>query len=184
MTTYLALLRGINVGGHKQVAMADLRDLLTHLGFEDARSVLQSGNLVFRSATRSGARLERLLETAAEKRLSLQTDFFVRTAEEWQDVIARNPFPKEAACDPGRLVVAFLKDARGAKDARALQAAITGPEVVRIDGRQAYIYYPNGQGRSRLTNALIEAKLGSRATARNWNTVVRLGALAAPPAAS
>jgi len=177
---HLALLRGINVGGHKLVAMADLRDLLTHLGFEDARSVLQSGNLVFRSATRSGARLERLLETEAAKRLALQTDFFVRTAEEWQDVIARNSFHKEAAGDPGHLLVVFLKDAPGAKNAKALQAAITGPETVRVDGRQAYIYYPNGVGRSRLTNALIEAKLRTRATGRNWNTVARLGALAGP----
>ena len=180
MTTHLALLRGINVGGHKLVAMADLRDLLIHLGFEDVRSVLQSGNLVFRSATRSAARLERLLETEAEKRLALHTDFFVRTAAEWQDIIARNPFPKEAARDPGHLLVVFLKDAPGAKNAKALVAAITGPEIVRVDGRQAYIYYPDGVGRSRLTNALIEAKLGTRATGRNWNTVVRLGALAGP----
>jgi uncharacterized protein (DUF1697 family) len=142
--------------------------------------VLQSGNLVFRSATRSGASLERLLETEAERRLGLQTHFFVRSAEEWQRVIARNLFPREAERDPGRLVVTIRKDAPGARDVKALRAAITGPEIVRADGRQAYIYYPNGQGRSRLTNALIEAKLGTRATGRNWNTVMRLGALARP----
>ena len=158
--------------------MADLRDLLIHLDFEDVRSVLQSGNLVFRSATRSAARLERLLETEAEKRLALLTDFFVRTSAEWQDVIARNPFRKEAARDPSHLVVIFLKAAPGTAYVKALQAAITGPEIVRVDGRQAYIYYANGIGRSRLTNALIEAKLGTRGTGRNWNTVVKLGAVA------
>ena len=173
----VALLRGINVAGHKQVAMADLRDLLTAIGFADARSLLQSGNLVFRCGTKTGAQLERLLETEAAKRLAMETAFFVRTAEEWQTVIARNPFPAEARSDPARLVVMFLKDAPGPKAVRALQAAIVGREVVRAEGRHAYIVYPDGQGRSRLTNTLIEKMLGSRATGRNWNTVLKLGAL-------
>ena len=177
-TTYFALLRGINVGGHKQVAMADLRELLTHTGFQDARSVLQSGNLVFRGDARPGAHLERLLEAAAAQRLALDTDFFVRTAREWKAAIAHNPFRVEAKRDPSHLVVQFLKDAPDSKDVKALQAAILGPEVVRAAGKQAYIVFPNGIGRSRLTNAVIEAKLGTRTTGRNWNTVLRLGALA------
>jgi len=175
--TYVALLRAINLPHHKQVAMADLRDLLTQLGFVDPRSLLQSGNLLFRSGARSGAQLERLLEKEAASRLALETDLFVRTAAEWQSVIAHNPFRKEAERDPARLVVIFLKDAPSAKAVRALQVAITGPEVVRASGRHAYIVYPNGTGRSRLTNALIEKHLGTRGTGRNWNTVLKLGAL-------
>jgi len=101
VTTYVALLRGINVGGHKPVAMADLRDLLTQLGLADARSLLQSGNLVFGANGRTAAQLERLLEAEAEKRLGLQTDFFIRTAKEWKGVVAHNPFRKEATRDPG-----------------------------------------------------------------------------------
>jgi uncharacterized protein (DUF1697 family) len=178
MTTYIALLRGINVAGHKQVAMDDLRDLLTHLGLVDARSLLQSGNLVFRGGVRAGARLERLLETEAEKRLGLQTDFFLRTAEEWKAIVAHNPFRKEAERDPAHLAVMFLKDAPDSNAVKALQAAITGPEVVRAEGKQAYITYPNGFGRSRLTNTLIDKKLGTRCTGRNWNTVLRIAALA------
>ncbi len=178
MRVYLALLRGINVGGHKQVAMADLRALLTHLGFLDARSLLQSGNLVFRGNARTGAHLERLLEAEAAKRLHLQTDFFVRTAEEWKALVAQNPFRKEAERDPGHLLVMFLKDAPDVASVEALQAAITGPERVRAEGRHAYVVYPIGIGRSRLTNALIEKKLGTRGTGRNWNTVLKLGALA------
>ncbi len=180
MTICLALLRGINVGGHKQVAMADLRDLLTHLGCRDGQSVLQSGNLVFRCNMRRGGegKLERLLEAAAAKRLGLQADFLVRTARDWQAVIARNPFHAEAKRDPGHLIVMALKAAPPGPAVRALQAAITGPEVVRAVGKQAYIVFPNGIGRSRLTNAVIEAKLGTRATGRNWNTVLRLAALA------
>ena len=176
--TFLALLRAINLPRHKQVAMADLRDLLTQLGFGDPRSLLQSGNLVFRSRARSGAQLERVLQAEAANRLALETDFFVRTAAEWRSVIAHNPFRKEADRDPGRLVVMFLKDAPGGREVKALQVANTGPEVVRVAGRHAYLVYPNGVGRSRLTNALIEKRLGTRGTGRNWNTVRKLGALA------
>jgi len=178
MTIHVALLRGINVGGHKQVAMADLRDLLTRQGFTDVRSLLQSGNLVFRSNARSGAQLERLLEAEAEKRLGVQADFFIRTAEECKAIIAGNPFREEAERDPGHLLVMFLRVAPKLKDVEALQAAIAGPEVVRAQGRHAYIVYPDGIGRSRLTHTLIEKKLGTRGTGRNWNTVVKLGALA------
>jgi uncharacterized protein (DUF1697 family) len=177
MTTCVALLRAINLPRHNQVAMADLRAFLAGLGFTDPRSLLQSGNLLFRSDSRTTAQLERLLETEAAKRLALRTDFLVRTAREWQDVIARNPFREEAKRDPGHLVVMFLKAAPEAKAVKALQAAIKGPELVRAHGRQAYITYPDGIGRSRLTAAMIEAKLGTRGTARNWNTVVKLGTL-------
>lgn len=178
MKTHVALLRGINVGGHTPVAMADLRDLLTHLGFADPRSVLQSGNLVFRAQARTTAHLERVLEREARKRLDVQADFFVRTAEEWKAVVARNPFRKEAGRAPGQLVVMFLKDAPEVTDVATLRAAITGPEVVRAKGREAYIVYPNGIGRSRLTHGLIEKKLGTRGTGRNWNTVLKLGVFA------
>jgi uncharacterized protein (DUF1697 family) len=177
MTTFVALLRAVNVGGHTQVAMAELRAFLAELGFDDAQSLLQSGNLVFRGKVRPGPTVERLLEVEAHDRLSLQTDFFVRTAQEWKAVVAGNPFRKEAERDPGHLVVMFLKAAPHAKDVKALQAAITGPEVVRAGGTHAYITYPQGMGRSRLTNALIEKTLGTRCTARNWNTVLKLGAL-------
>ena len=178
MTTYLALLRAINLAGHKMVAMADLRDLLGQLGFADPRSLLQSGNLVFGGQTRATSALERLLEAEAKKRLALETEFFVRTAEEWKAVVAQNPFREEAKRDPGHLLVFCLKAAPDIKAVEALQAAIKGREVVRAKGRQAYIVYPDGVGRSRLTSALIERHLGARSTGRNWNTVLKLAALA------
>ncbi len=177
VTTQVALLRGINVGGHQQVAMADLRDLLVALGFRDVQSVLQSGNLIFRCDGKGAERLERLLEGEVKKRLGLDTHFFVRSAAEWEDVVAENPFHAEARRDPARLVAVFLKDAPGNGAVKALQAAVVGREVVRASGRQAYIVYPDGQGRSKLTNALIEKHLGGRGTARNWNTVLRLAEL-------
>ena len=177
MPTYIALLRGIKVGGRKLVAMSDLRDFLGALGFAGAKSLLQSGNLLFQCARRSGATLERLLETETEKRLDVSVHYFVRTAEELQTIIARNPFPNEAKRDPSHLVVMFLKDAPEAKDVKALQAAIQGPEIVRADGKQLYLVYPAGIGQSKLTNALIEKKLGTRGTGRNWNTMLKLAGL-------
>jgi uncharacterized protein (DUF1697 family) len=177
MTSCVALLRGINVGGHKPVAMADLRRLLAQLGFADVQSVLQSGNLVFRTAARPSTTIERRLEAEAAERLGLDTQFFVRSATNWRAVIAGNPFPEAAERDPGHLVVQFLKRAPRAGAVEALEDAITGREVVRVAGRHAYIVYRDGIGRSRLTNAVLEATLGTRGTARNWNTVLRLGAL-------
>jgi uncharacterized protein (DUF1697 family) len=175
---HVALIRGINVGGHKAVAMSDLRDMLAGLGFDGARSLLQSGNLIFRCGAQADASLECLLEIEAEERLGLHADFFVRSAKEWREVVARNPFRKEAERDPGHLVVMFLKEAPKAKDVKEVQAAIVGPEIVRAEGRHLYIVYPAGIGKSRLTNALIEKKLGIRGTARNWNTVLKLAAQA------
>jgi uncharacterized protein (DUF1697 family) len=176
---HIALLRAINLAGRAQVSMSDLRELFTALGFGDVRTILQSGNVVFRSSARSAAQLERRLETETAKHLHVQTDFFVRSADEWRGILADNPFREEAVRDPGHLTVALLKKAPSGKDVDALQAAITGREIVRRGGRHAYIIYPDGIGRSRLTSALIEKMLGTRGTARNWNTVVKLGALAA-----
>jgi uncharacterized protein (DUF1697 family) len=178
MTTYIALLRGINVGGHKPVTMTRLLGLLSELGLSDPRSLLQSGNLVFGAEVSTAARLEGLLETGAEKRLGLRTDFFVRSAAEWSAVTAQNPFRREAKDAPGHLVVQFLKEEPIVGGVEALRTAITGPEVLRAHGRHLYVVYPDGMGRSRLTSALIEKKLGTRATARNWNTVRKLAALA------
>jgi len=177
MTRHVALLRAVNLPSHNKVGMADLKKLLGDLGFEDVQSLLQSGNLVFGSEGRTGAQLETLLEAAAKARRGLDTDFFVRTAGEWRTVIANNPFPEEAERDPGHLLVMFLKEEPDPKDVIALQEAITGREVVRAKGRHAYLVYPDGIGRSRLTNVLIERKLGTRGTGRNWNTVLKLGAL-------
>jgi uncharacterized protein (DUF1697 family) len=176
-TTHIALLRGINVGGHRQVGMTNLRNFLIELGFENVKSLLQSGNLIFGSRSRFGAELERYLEMEAGRRLALEVDIFVRTAEEWKGIVRHNPFRKEAERDPGHLVVLFLKSAPAAKDIALLQADVIGKEVVRAKGKQAYIFYPNGQGRSKLTGTMIEKRIG-RGTGRNWNTILKLDVIA------
>jgi uncharacterized protein (DUF1697 family) len=178
MTVHVALLKGINIAGHKQVAMADLRALATRIGLDDPRTLLQSGNLVFRNERRTPAQLERLLEAETERRLRLRVSYFVRTAPEWRDVIARNPFPAAAAGDPGRLAVLFLRETPGTRAVNALRAAIVGRETVHAAGRQLYVVYPDGMGRSKLTHTLIEKTLGTLATGRNWNTVRKLADLA------
>ena len=177
MITQIALLRGVNVGGHKKVAMSDLRDFIRELGFDGVRSLIQSGNLVFRGGARTGADLERMLEVAAQETLGLRTMFFVRTAKEWKAIIALNPFSDAAENDPSHLVVMCLKDTPALDAVQALQDAIKGPEIVLAEGRHLYIVYPAGIGRSKLTIKLIEAKLGTHGTGRNWNTVLKLAAL-------
>jgi uncharacterized protein (DUF1697 family) len=178
VTTYIGLLRAINLAGRNVVAMAPLRDMLASLGFSEPRSLLQSGNVLFQCRPRAAVQLEKILEAELKKTFAVDTDFMIRTADEWGTLVDRNPFPKEAKSDPGHLLCFCLKGETSAASAKALQAVIKGREVVRADGRHAYIYYPDGQGRSKLTSALIEKHLGARGTGRNWNTVLKLLELA------
>lgn len=179
MSSYIALLRGINVGGNRMIAMSVLREFLEALGCEHPRSLLQSGNLVFGSKKRTGDDVERWLEEEASKRLKINTEFFVRTPKEWESMIASNPFRNEAEHDPARLHLILLKKAPTKPAVTALRAAIVGREVVAPGTRHLYAVYPDGAGTSRLTAAVIDSKLGTRCTARNWNTVLKLAALSA-----
>lgn len=179
---HIALLRAVNLAGHNKVAMADLRALCSDLGLDDPQSLLQSGNLIFGSDDSTPAELEAALERGAAERLGLETDFFVRTADEWEAAVRANPFPDEAERDPARLLMLALKDAPGPERASALQEAITGREIVEAHGRHAYVVYPDGIGRSRLTTKVIEKHLETRATGRNWNTVLKLLARTRSPA--
>jgi uncharacterized protein (DUF1697 family) len=175
--THVALLRAINLAGLNRIGMADLRELFASLGFMNAQTLLQSGNVAFSGGSKTNTALEEMLERATARRLSVETDFFVRTAREWQAIIDANPFPKEAKNDPSHLLAVVTKDDLATANVAVLQKAIAGREVVRAKGRCAYVVYPDGIGRSKLTMAMIEKKLGTRGTARNWNTVLKLAAL-------
>jgi uncharacterized protein (DUF1697 family) len=177
MPTHIALLRGINVGGKASVPMAALRTMFADLGFADAKTLLQSGNVVFTGKGKTPAALERLLEAEAKQRFGWHIDFFVRSASEWRKIIEANPFAAEAKRDPGHLVVVCFKDKPAVAAAKALQAAIKGRETFRIAGRHAYVVYPDGIGRSKFTLGLIEKTLDTRGTGRNWNTVLKLAEL-------
>jgi uncharacterized protein (DUF1697 family) len=176
MTSQIALLRAINVGGVK-VSMADLKAMFLDLGFENVRTLLNTGNVVFHS--KGKVNLEKLLEAEFTKRCGQETDFFVRTSAEWKSIIARNPMKDEARRDPGHLLVVLLKRAPNGQEVDSLRAAIVGPETVETDGQQAYLFYPAGIGQSKLTAKLIEKKLGTPGTGRNWNTVLKLAAMVA-----
>ncbi len=173
MMTYVALLRAVNVGGSRPVAMSDLRSLFSALGYGPVQTLLQSGNVVFTSSSGAGE-LESILETRAQSELDLETDFFVRSSKQWEALVQRNPFMRAAQSEPSKLGVMFLKKAPSARAVGSLQSSIKGPELIRARGKQAYVVYPNGIGRSRLTGAVIEKALASRGTARNWNTVLRI----------
>ena len=177
MPTYVAVLRAINLGSHNKIAMSDLRDMCGRLGLEDAKTLVLSGNVVFKCANGSAAKLERVLEEASAKQLGVTTDYFVRSATEWQAIIDANPFPKEAKADPGHLLMMCLRDEPSAAQVKELRAAIKGREVVKAKGKQAYFVYPDGVGTSKLTIKVIEKALGTRGTARNWNTVLKIGEL-------
>jgi uncharacterized protein (DUF1697 family) len=177
LSLHIALLRAVNVGGTAKVPMAELRALAEGLGFTGVQTLLQSGNLVFRSPADNAADLENQLEAALETQLKVKTTVIVRSAKAWTGLIADNPFAAVAKADPGHLLVMPLKTRPAAHREAALQAAIKGRETARVIGEAAYIVYPDGIGRSKLTIAVIEAKLGVKGTARNWNTVGKLAAL-------
>ena len=177
LTTHIALLRGVNVGGNKPVAMAALRAMAADLGFLGPRTLLQSGNLVFASRP-TGAELEALLERELALRLGLVARVFVRTADEWRAILAANPLAEMARDDPSHTLVMPLEAVPDPAKLAEMRAAIAGRELVEARGRELYLAYPDGVGPSRLTNALIERRLGLRGTARNWNTALKLAELA------
>lgn len=180
MTTQIILLRAVNVAGRGMISMSDLRQIMSDLSFQNVRTLLQSGNVVFRTNSPAGAKLEAVVQTELERQLKLRTDVFVRSARQWADLIAANPFADEALRDPGHLlaIISKRKPAQDTVAALRAAAAALGPELVRECGGQVYITYPAGIGRSRLTTALIERTLGVRVTGRNWNTVLKLAQLA------
>jgi uncharacterized protein (DUF1697 family) len=177
MPTQIALLRAVNVGG-LNVAMEDLRAMFEALGFSHVRTLAQTGNLVFEGGRRTGAALESFLEAETRKRLNLGCNYLIRTTAEWIEVVAGNPFPEEARRDPSHLVVMPLRTVPGGREVAALEAAIEGREVLRAKGQALYMVYPDGIGRSKLTVSLIEKKLNTRGTCRNWNTTLKLLAMA------
>ena len=173
MPVTIALLRGINVGGNKKIAMSDLRALFETLGLTEVHTLLQSGNVVFQSAATDHPALALQFETAIEQRFGFHSDILLRTSSALRDVVDRNPLPAEQA-DPSKRVVMFLSDSPKPDAIDALLEAYAGPETIRVLGSEAYLYYPDGLGRSKLTNVLIERKLKVSGTVRNWNTIMKL----------
>lgn len=178
LPAFVALFRAINVGGHAKVSMADLKAMAINLGLAEPRTLLQSGNLIFRAA-RSADDLALCLEASAAEHLGVKTAVLVRSVEDWRTIIADNPFADMARADPAHLVAMPLKGAPTATAEAALRSHIKGNERVAVIGRTAYLAYPEGIGRSKLTTSLIERHLGTCGTGRNWTTVARIAAMLA-----
>jgi len=176
VTRQIALLRAINLGSRRRVAMGDLRDLLTSLGYGDVRTLLQSGNVVLTSI-RSGKTLERELEKELSARFAIDIEVLVRTRAQLAAVIERNPLA-DLADDPKRYHVTFLSAKPDAARERELAELDVAPEQFVVSGREIYAWYPDGLQRSRLAAALSDSKLGVTGTSRNWNTITKLLALA------
>ena len=175
MPAYVALLRGVNVGAHNRIKMPALTSLCRELGYTDVVTYIQSGNVVFGSTARRAAAVERAMVTGIEREFGLKITVLVRTKDELARVARGNPFPK---AEPNRLHVAFLDAKPATARVRVLEAFDAAPDEVRVRGREAYLHTPGGYGNSKLSGAFIEKELQVAATARNWNTVAKLLALA------
>lgn len=171
MPTQIALLRGINLGASTTIKMAALRELCESLGMKNVRTYIQSGNIVFDSNRDDEA--TRLTEAIA-KQFNVKTFTVLRSREDLEQLTAANPFP---AHDPKKVVVSFLTATPTPEAIAEVQAMNITPEELVFHGRDLFIYFPNGQGVSKLPMAKIERTLKVSGTARNWNTVQALLAL-------
>ncbi|MFK0280980.1 DUF1697 domain-containing protein [Streptomyces sp. NPDC090499] len=183
MTTYAALLRGINVGGNKKLPMAELRALMTGLGYDSVQTYLQSGQAVFSTARGDAESLAAELAGAIEERFGFSVDVLVRDHAYLKAVEADCPFPA-AELAAKQLHVTYLSAPVKAERYADIDPAAHLPEEFRLGDRALYLYAPDGLGRSKLAEALSRPRIhkGLTATTRNWNTVVKLVELTAPEA--
>jgi uncharacterized protein (DUF1697 family) len=173
---YVALLRAVNVGGRK-VSMEALRSLADRLGYENVRTLVASGNLVFDTQACAATRLEATLEAAIEQHFGLVSEVMVRTPKEWSAIIKANPYPGKVKKDPAHLVCIVCKDKPDAPAINlwleSFRAKYDKGEQLKVVGREIYVDYGDSIGQSKL---VLPKKLLT-GTARNWNTVLKLEAM-------
>jgi uncharacterized protein (DUF1697 family) len=174
--TYVALVRGINLGRHNKVSMPDLRAVVVRLGGEDAATYLRSGNVIFKSADGPG-KLTEAIEKRIRRDLGLSISVLLRTRPQLAKVVAGNPFASDGKGST-KLHVTFLAEKPDRAHVRKLDPERAEPDEFRVVGQEIYVQCPNGYGRSKLTNAYFEKELGVAATTRNWRTVTKLAELA------
>jgi uncharacterized protein (DUF1697 family) len=175
MTTHIALLRGINVGRAKRVAMADLRALVSELGFGDVRTLLNSGNVIYTTSGVAPAEAAARIEAGIEERCGFSSRVTVLTAPEVAAAVAENPLG-EVATNPSRLLVAVLTDPADRERLEPLLTQDWSPEVLAVGRRVAYVWCPEGMLDSQAL-AAIGRVLGSAVTTRNWATLTKLHAM-------
>ena len=174
MAVLISMLRGVNVGGHNKIKMDGLRALYEGLKCEDARTYVQSGNVIFRTKEKNAASLGKKIQDRIEKEFGFRPALILRTAEEMRKAIAANPFAGPRDVEPGKLLVTFLAGDPG-PDSQATLLGLKGhPEELHLLGRELYIYFPNGAGKSKLPWSSVEKLLKTQGTARNWNSVMKM----------
>lgn len=178
MPTYIAMLRGINVSGHKPVKMERLRESFAALGFANVRTYVQSGNGVFEAKAAAPAGIGAKIAARIERDFGFSVPVMVVTSEEMGRVVKENPFLKEAGIDLSRLHVTFLSEAPGAPGLKRLGALQAGADRLACRSRSVYLHCPGGYGNSKLSNNAIERALSVGATTRNWKTVTTLHQMA------
>lgn len=174
MTTYIALLRGINVGKAKRIAMADLRALLEEMGYTKVATLLNSGNVVFKAGKGAPRKLAADISAAIAMRLGIEVPVIVVSATELALIVRENPFA--LADDPSRLLVAFVADAGMLSTMSAIEPHVVAPEQFNVGTCAAYLHCASGILESKAAEALL-GKAGKAATTRNWATVLKLQAL-------
>jgi uncharacterized protein (DUF1697 family) len=179
MQVAIALLRGINVGGNNQIAMAALRELAVGLGWHDVQTYIASGNLIFRAAGTT-AELAAALEDAIAARFGLAIPVVVRGAAEWAAYRDSNPFREESEHTPNLVMLGVAKAPPLPGAVEALQARAQAGERIAQTGDGIWLYFPDGSARTKLSPAFFDRTIGSPFTTRNWRTVVKLAELTAP----
>lgn len=177
MAVVIAMLRGINLGGHHKLSMEALRKHCTGLGLEDVQTYIQSGNLVFRDSG-DPATLTQRLEDGIEARFGFRPPVVLRTAPELRKAIAKNPFAGRSGIEPSKLLVVFMAASPARAALNQVLALPCEPEELRASGRELYIYYPEGMARPKIPLVRLEKALQCSSTGRNWNTVLKLAAMA------
>lgn len=172
------MLRGVNLGPHNRIKMDALRSVYESLKLEEPRTYVQSGNVIFRTKEKNLAKLALKIQDAIEKKCKCRPDVILRTTDELKKAIAATPFADRPHLEPGKILVTFLA-AEPPPEAEANLAKFKDyPEELHLKGREMYIYFPNGAGRSKLPWSSVEKFLKVTGTARNWNSVTKMLAMA------
>lgn len=178
-TTYISLLRGINVSGQKRIRMAELKKLYESLNFNNIRSYLQSGNLVFDGPLTEPGELGHQIEAAIRDKYGYEVTVFIRDSVDFRRIIDKNPFINNRGEDPTKLYVTFLDRPINALIESDWDNINPGEEALIVGQQEIFIFCPNGYGRARLNNNYLEHKLNLTATTRNWKTINAVYQLAA-----
>lgn len=171
MAVLISMLRGVNVGPHNRIKMEALRATYEALGFEDPRTYVQSGNVIFRTKEKNTKKLAGKIQDAIEKTFKFRPAVIVRTIDELREAIAATPFDARRNLDPAKILVTFLMDVPPSEAAAKLAALKSYSEEIHLLGRELYIYFPDGAGKSKLPWSQVEKLLKVNGTARNWNSV-------------